>query len=645
MQKNASLPGCFASFEQGIVTIGNTRITRKWKLTPRGLVAISFQWNGMEFIQSPRLPSGNVPEATWKSHVAPLRVPGVTALHAELSAAGENYRFAVTPDLPAITIFRESSKGVTCESADDFEAPTGSEVDLLATERELQVDFECFVPAHPHLRLIEFQLIDQTDGFDNLLHVMEYRLNIVEKVSKRGVIFALEDPLSKSGLVFLKLAPLPDSRPVPEAVDFSWDRERVQFPASRYPYAVIGFSGGKNGISSALQHYQRQLRQYVPGRDGIALSNTWGDRSQDRALNETFLLGEIAAAAEIGIDACQIDDGWQGGVTKNSVAAQQADGGLWEGYYGAAGEFWRVHETRFPNGFAPLLRLTKERNVGLGLWFSPDSADDFAHWRRDVDNVMKLYREYGVKWIKVDGVKTRTVAGERNLNAFFNTCFEESNGEITFDFDVTAEIRPGYFGMPEFGAIFVENRYSDFRRYWPFATFANLWNLAWVIPPLHLRMECLNPERNQEKYGNDPLAPVHYPMDWIFASIMVSSPLLWCELSSLSPHCREELKRILPLWKQYREELHGGDCLPIGDCPDGTTTSGFLTMSDDRSVCHLLLLRDLDTDASHTYSLPISCEEYDIEILTGNGSSEVVSGQIRCTLPDQRSYLWLRLKK
>ena len=33
---------------------------------------------------------------------------------------------------------------------------------------------------------------------------------------------------------------------------------------------------------------------------GLALSNTWGDRHRDAALNEAFVLGEIAVAAELG---------------------------------------------------------------------------------------------------------------------------------------------------------------------------------------------------------------------------------------------------------------------------------------------------------------------------------------------------------
>ena len=71
----------------------------------------------------------------------------------------------------------------------------------------------------------------------------------------------------------------------------------------------------------------------------------------------------------------------------------------------------------------------------------------------------------------------------------------ESKGKVVFDLDVTAEIRPGYFGVPDAGPIFVENRYTDFHRYWPHQTLRNLWKLAQYVDPLRLRMEFLNNTR------------------------------------------------------------------------------------------------------------------------------------------------------
>ena len=88
-----------------------------------------------------------------------------------------------------------------------------------------------------------------------------------------------------------------------------------------------------------------------------------------------------------------------------------------------------------------------------------------------------------------------------------------SSGQVVFDLDVTAQTRPGYFGAMEAGPLFVENRYTDWHRYWPHQTLRNLWKLSRWVDPRRLRMEWLNHTRNTEKYANDPLAPAAWSPD------------------------------------------------------------------------------------------------------------------------------------
>ena len=127
-----------------------------------------------------------------------------------------------------------------------------------------------------------------------------------------------------------------------------------------------------------------------------------------------------------------------------------------------------------------------------------------------------------------------------------------------------------------------------------------------------------------DKYRNDPLAPAGYPLDWIFASVMAASPLIWCELSGLSAESRAELGRILPVWRSFRDELHAGVAYPVGPCPDGTTTSGFFTTTADESTCHLILLRDLDAAPEREFELPVRLSEY--AVTTVMGLAAVTSG-------------------
>jgi alpha-galactosidase len=154
----------------------------------------------------------------------------------------------------------------------------------------------------------------------------------------------------------------------------------------------------------ALQEYQRTLRPFMPGRDGLFLANTWGDRSRDARVNEEFMLREIEAGARLGVEVIQIDDGWQKGRTSNSAEA----GGVWNGFWAANENFWDVHPERFPNGLAPLIARARERGMQFGLWFAPDSSHHFANWQRDVVAILKLHRELGVNYFKIDGVKAET---------------------------------------------------------------------------------------------------------------------------------------------------------------------------------------------------------------------------------------------
>lgn len=616
---------CFASFDNNELKIGNQLLSRTWRLTSKGLIPVSFLINGKEFIKHFEIDNGTLPQVKFQTFIAPMHGAGVDALHVILQFNSEKWIFSITDDLPAITVQRNNS----AEQKSDFDNDNG----------------EYYKPVSHHLKLFEYTLFDQTDHHDNLFFSREYRLNNMEKIIRSGVIFALFDPAANSGIVYLKHAPLPDERPQGMGEDFCWENDTVRFSTFRYEFAAIAFSGGENGITFALQRYQRCLRKIITGRDGLALSNTWGDRNRDGALCEKFILQEIDAAAEIGVDVVQIDDGWQSGVSRNSVAAQEAGGGYWGDYYSHGGNFWSIHSKRFPNGFSPLVQAASEKKVGLGLWFSPDSTNNFQHWQQDVGHVVSLYRNNGIKWFKIDGITVNTQESENNLKKFFceiqRLC---ACNELVFDIDVTAQVRPGYFGIAEQGTIFVENRYSGLRRWWPFATFANLWLLSRVIAPVRLRMELLNPELNAEIYKDDPLAPKSYTMDWLFASVMVSSPLFWCELSNLSSKSKNDLQKVVPMWKRYRHELHSFDCLPVGKEPNGYTISGFFLFNQNKTIAHIVWLRDLSPMERAIQLLPETLAKGEIEIIAGAGSCHIESGTLVSILPKTKSWQWVRIE-
>ena len=126
--------------------------------------------------------------------------------------------------------------------------------------------------------------------------------------------------------------------------------------------------------------------------------------------------------------------------------------------------------------------------------------------------------------------------------------------------DGTNGKRLGYLYGAEYGSIFAENRYTASGNAFPHRVLRNLWMLSRVLPASRLQFELVNPDLNRECYApDDPFAPVHYDMDYLFAAVMLSNPLFWMEMQFLSRPRRDELARLMPVWRQHRDTLGRAD--------------------------------------------------------------------------------------
>ena len=502
-----------------------------------------------------------------------------------------------------------------------------------------------------HLKYAAVELVDRTDEHAELAYVREQLLAWNEKVfTNTCAAVWFENVLTGEGTAYVRLAPLPRSR-MRTGADFAVDafRGRFQVLDNGYPCAEIPYRGGRVGRLRALQDWQRSLRPYVPGRDGQFLSNTWGDGNRDACLNEAFIRKEIDAAAELGVDVVEIDDGWQKGRSSNSFSANGK--GVWNGYWAANPEFWEPDPVRFPNGIAPLAAAAKAKGLKFGLWFGPDSSNDAANWRKDADWLLHIHRDWGVDYFKIDSMKSTSSLALERQRQFFDRMIEGSKGALTFDLDVTAEVRPGYFGLPDVGTVFVENRYAAdgyfdkrVRQYWPHRTLRALWSLAEVVDPVRLRMEVLNPLRRAENYpDDDPLAPKRYRADTLFAIAMVSSPLGWFETSGISPETRAEMRPLVATWKRERTRLHTGTVIPVGSRPDGVAWTGFASVAKD-GCGSVLLFRELNDAARYVLPLVgLFGRVSRVETIAGRGTATVVDGDLAVTVPEIRDYLWVRV--
>lgn len=501
------------------------------------------------------------------------------------------------------------------------------------------------IPLPPaHLRLVSYELLDRTDEHDELVHETEWLAGNCERTTTlRTSVLAFEDAVTGDGAVCLRLAPLPHARADPEADDFAVDfrGRKLTALATGYPCVTLPYAGGRVGRIKALQDYQRTVRPYVPGRDGLFLCNTWGDRNRDTRINEPFLLDEIRAAAELGVEVLQVDDGWQSGKSMNSAFADGA--GAWNGYWAVSPDFWRPDPKRFPHGLSFVTGRAAESGVRFGLWFGPDSSNEAANWERDADWLLKLHRECGVDYFKLDSLKTTSRLSLDRQRRLFEKLLRESDGKVVVDMDVTAERRPGYFGMMASGPLFVENRYTDWKTYWPHLTLRALWSLAQVIDPIRLRMEVLNPLRNAGLYGDDPLAPAAYPPETLFAIVMPASPLGWFEAQGLKPETVAAWKPLVAAWKRERDAMAACNVIPVGTRPDGVSWTGFAFVPRrEGAPGYGLFFRELAAEETFPFDFRrLFPSATRLEVLSPRGRADF--RQVVCGSP--LDFVWLKLTR
>lgn len=497
-----------------------------------------------------------------------------------------------------------------------------------------------------HLRWACTRLVDQTDVHDTLSFDIGAPVYPAEQVLARGCFFTVTDGGAGETLFAARHAPV---TPAPEA-QFRLAEGCLcvlqngcadPLPAAGVGCACVVGAVSAAGLWPAYRGFYRLGWQAPWQKEALLLANTWGDRSRDGRVCEAFLLQELACAARLGLDAVQIDDGWQAGTTVNST---QPRGGVWEGYYETDPNFWRPHPVRFPHGLAPVAREAARLRIQLGLWFSPDSSRDFAHWRQDADTLLHLWQTEGTSLFKLDGVKLRTPAARQNYLRFLDAVTRESGGQIQLQQDITAEQRLGYLAAREYGTLFVENRYTDFGNYYPHRTLRNLWTLAHYLPAQRLLFEVLNPARNAARYGADPLAPGQYPIDYLFACTLAAQPLFWMELSGLRVEDVQRLQPVLALYKRHRAALWTCDVQPIGQEPDGHSFPGFLFRAPGGGG-YLLVFREAAPQGAHLFcEVPAGAA---LRLLCANApvSHSFIRGGLRVHFAQPRTYAWFQWRE
>ncbi len=500
-----------------------------------------------------------------------------------------------------------------------------------------------------HWAIDAVEFFDVTDRFNNLVrevNALSYRPNLY-----RGNILFAHDPLTDNGLIFLKEAPASHVQLAYPGGDFLTEYGTFKVagvgisPADLHPtewrrgYGFVTgvYAGDAQNRDRVLREYQSKLRLMKPDRDEMVLMNTWGDRGQDTRVSEKFALAELEAGAKLGITHFQIDAGWQTSHLSDSTYRWNSLANIWK-----SKDYWVPRASRFPNGFAPVIKRGKELGIEVCLWFTPSADNSNENWEKDANVLIGFYKQYGIRTFKIDGVNLPDKLAEINFRKFLDKVSLETNYNAVFNLDVTAQRRGGYHYLNTYGNIFLENRYTDWTNYYPYTTLRNLWMLSKYVPAQNLQIEFLNKWRSLDKYSvNDVFAPKNYSFDYLFAITMFAQPLAWLEGTGL-PAEAYSTSKLIKTYRQFNTKIHAGQIFPIGDVPSGQHWTGFQSIISEKEG-FVLVFREDNTEAQKTVHTRLKAGTRVVFTpIAGNGkafeSRVLDDGNVLFTLPAKNSF-------
>ncbi|MFA5329449.1 MAG: alpha-galactosidase [Prolixibacteraceae bacterium] len=604
---------CSAKLEKDVLTIENSKISRIFKWNNGNLITRSLtdKVSGKDWKMNSNKPDLTIPgepEIAENGKLTTRFVPetAISTEHMEveityaLGSLGVKRVFRIYPYCASIACdlyYRGVSNSVWIQSGTNLADMVNIEkLNPGAAVNNVPVIEKLELP-DKHWKLEAVEFADITDRNNTLVfpvNALSYRTNFF----KGNILFASNN-VSEDGVYILKEAPTSNVQ-----LDYSGSDFIAQFGTLRmigagispsdltslewrrgYGFVTGVYSGNENNKYLALREYQKKIRIHKAGRDEMIMANTWGDRSQDSRVKESFALAELESGAKLGVTHLQLDDGWQTGRSGNSAFKGGTFNSIWD-----RTDYWTPDSVKFPHGLAPLIKRAKELSIEICLWFNPSRDNGMEHWEKDANVLIGLYKKYGIRIFKIDGVNLPTKIAEINFRNFLDKILEETENKVVFNLDVTAGRRGGYHYLNEYGNIFLENRYTDWQNYYPYTTLRNLWMLSKYVPAENLQIEFLNKWRNQSKYDGDPFGPANYSFDYLFAITMAAQPLAWFETSSLPEEAIAQAGPVMLKYRTIQHDFHSGNIFPIGDEPSGKSWTGFQSIQDGKG--YFLVFRE-----------------------------------------------------
>lgn len=328
----------------------------------------------------------------------------------------------------------------------------------------------------------------------------------------------------------------------------------------------IVYHGGNDGLQLALKRFDAARYPVMPQRDLFILSNTWGPANPHggQFTAEEFVLREIAAAGNLGIDVVQLDDGWQ----------QSGDGP-------DASNF----RPKYANGWQDIRAAAAQAGVRLGLWVAIRNAntvemtravDDLGYvtWKADFDHLASR-GDYEARLGKY-----REVMKHAWGKTQFTLCPEY------------ADPRYGWYFAREYGSIYFQNIQEGLPIHLTFVPYQVLrqhWLMARYFPSNKLQVMLQNPRRTRQDVSDAS----EHSHGYCFAMGLPFVPQFFQSAQYLDRDGQRELTGLIKVYKAHRADIFTSITFPIGDEPDNASWSGFQMISTSLpNSGHLLLFRE-----------------------------------------------------
>ncbi len=346
---------------------------------------------------------------------------------------------------------------------------------------------------------------------------------------------------------------------------------------------TILYGGNEDQMQLALKQFDRFRYPFHPERDEHILVDTWGSDWQngdDAKIygreNSTFKIveQEIKSASDLGIDIVRIDDGWQDGSTMST-----------DSWHPNTKEGYDAH-------WENIKRLSEKYNVGVGLWaavkyISPEELMKnqkelgVATWKFDFDQ-LNDHDSYASRLQEI-----RQFIKKSDYSTQTSWCPEYDDQRYGW-YSAVRECGPMYFQN-------IQNNLPNHLVYVPYITLRHHWMMSKFFNLNQLQCHWQNPSLTNPAFSDAN----KYSQSYCALTAFAGAPSSFMLTQLLRGNERDELRKIINIYKSNRKEIFQSYVFPVGVEPDNSSWTGFQFSHPNKKTGFLMVFRELHNPDKH----------------------------------------------